>query len=101
MAMGAVALSVGVLAACSSGGGNSTSAGAAGPATTGPIVIGASLSLTPASGAFTADGQAFEAGYKLWAKDVNAHGGILGRQVVLKILDTRARRTRSSPTTRR
>ena len=33
----------------------------------GPITIGASLSRT---GDFSADGQAFEKGYKLWAKDV-------------------------------
>ncbi|HMD91883.1 MAG TPA: hypothetical protein VKG80_04495, partial [Trebonia sp.] len=49
VAMGAVALSVGVLAACSGGGSSSPSAGMTGPASTGPIVIGASLSLTPAS----------------------------------------------------
>jgi branched-chain amino acid transport system substrate-binding protein len=90
MAMGAVALSVGVLAACSGGGSSSPSAGASAPADTGPITIGASLSLTPASGNFTADGQAFEKGYKLWARDVNAHGGLLGRQVVLKILDNQS-----------
>ena len=90
IAMGAVALSVGVLAACSGGGSSSPSAGASAPADTGPITIGASLSLTPASGNFTADGQAFKKGYKLWAKDVNAHGGLLGRQVVLKILDNQS-----------
>jgi branched-chain amino acid transport system substrate-binding protein len=28
-----------------------------------------------------------EKGYELWAKDVNDHGGLLGRQVELKILD--------------
>ena len=37
----------------------------------------ASLSLT---GDFSADGQAFDKGYLLWAKDVNAHGGLLGRR---------------------
>jgi branched-chain amino acid transport system substrate-binding protein len=89
IAMGAVALAVGVLAACSSGG-SSPSASASSPADTGPITIGASLSLTPASGNFTADGQAFEKGYELWAKDVNAHGGLLGRKVVLKILDNQS-----------
>ena len=30
---------------------------------------------------------AFKQGYKLWAKDVNAAGGILGRQVKLTILN--------------
>jgi branched-chain amino acid transport system substrate-binding protein len=87
MAMGAVALSVGVLAACSSGGSSSPSAGASAPADTGPITIGASLSLT---GGFQADGVAFQKGYELWAKDVNAHGGILGRTVQLKILDNKS-----------
>ena len=87
MAMGAVALSVGVLAACSGGGSSSPSAGASAPADTGPITIGASLSL---QGGFAADGQAFQKGYTLWAKDVNAHGGIMGRQVELTILDNKS-----------
>jgi branched-chain amino acid transport system substrate-binding protein len=56
-----------------------------------PIVIGASLSLT---GAFSSDGQAFQRGYQLWQSDVNSHGGILGRQVKLIILNDN-----SSPTT--
>ena len=90
IAIGAVALAVGVLAACSGGGGGSPSSGASAPADTGPITIGASLSLTPNSGNFTADGQAFEKGYELWAKDVNAHGGLLGRRVVLKIMDNQS-----------
>src|SRR6266702_2463790 len=50
----------------------------------GPIVIGASLSK---SGDFSADGQAFEKGYQLWAHDVNASGGLLGRQVKLIVLN--------------
>jgi branched-chain amino acid transport system substrate-binding protein len=94
-AMGAIALSVGVLAACSnssSSTSSSTSASTGGSTATssgtgnssGTITIGASLSL---SGDFAADGTAFDKGYKLWAKDVNAAGGILGRQIVLKILD--------------
>ncbi len=77
-------LGVSVLAACS---GSSTSSGTTPTSTTTPILIGASLSLSPASGAFTADGQAYYRGYELWAKDVNAHGGLLGRKVVLKILN--------------
>ncbi len=50
---------------------------------TGPIKIGISLSL---SGDFSADGQAFQQGYELWAHDVNASGGLLGRQVQLDIV---------------
>ena len=87
IAMGAVALAIGALAACSSGGSSSPSAGASAPADTGPITIGASLSL---SGGFAADGIAFQRGYKLWAKDMNAHGGILGRQVKLTIMDNKS-----------
>lgn len=48
-----------------------------------PITIGISLSL---SGDFSADGQAFQQGYQLWADYTNAHGGLLGRQVKLVIL---------------
>ncbi len=86
MAMSAVAvLSAGVLAACT----NTSSSTASGSPTSsskssGPIIIGASLSLT---GDFSADGQAFKRGYQLWAKDVNARGGILGRQVKLTIVN--------------
>jgi branched-chain amino acid transport system substrate-binding protein len=82
-AKGAVAvLGAGVLAACTSGSGPGSTATPAG--STGPLIIGASLSK---SGDFSADGEAFEKGYRLWAKDVNAHGGLLGRKVELKIVD--------------
>ena len=87
IALGAVAvLSTGVLAACSS---PSTSSSSSGGSTSsgnakGPITIGASLSL---SGDFSADGEAFQKGYELWVKDVNARGGLDGRQVKLTILD--------------
>ncbi|MGC1418850.1 MAG: amino acid ABC transporter substrate-binding protein [Acidimicrobiales bacterium] len=47
------------------------------------MTIGISLSL---SGDFSADGIAFEQGYKLWAADVNAKGGLLGHKVVLDIV---------------
>ena len=98
VALGAVALSVGVLAACSSSGssssstssaaGSATSSGSASAASSSaPITIGASLSLT---GDFSADGQAFKQGYQLWVKDVNAAGGILGRQVKLTVLDDKS-----------
>jgi branched-chain amino acid transport system substrate-binding protein len=90
VALGAVALAVGALAACSSSSSSSStgSAAATGSASSSsssaPITIGASLSLT---GDFSADGQAYKQGYNLWVKDVNAAGGILGRQVKLTILD--------------
>jgi branched-chain amino acid transport system substrate-binding protein len=48
-----------------------------------PVLIGASLSL---SGDFSADGQAFQRGYELWAADQNAKGGLLGHKIVLKIV---------------
>ena len=86
LAVPAIALAATALAACSSS--NSGSGGGSG--TKSPITIGASLSLT---GDFSADGQAFEKGYKLWAATVNAHGGLLGRQVKLTVLNDN-----SSPT---
>jgi branched-chain amino acid transport system substrate-binding protein len=46
------------------------------------VNIGISLSL---SGDFSADGLAFQQGYKLWASDVNKTGGLLGHQVNLVI----------------
>ncbi len=94
IALSAVAaLSVGVLAACSSNGSSSSTSpssgtgstpGTSAPASSNPITIGASLSLT---GDNAADGVAFEKGYTLWADDVNANGGILGRQVKLTFLN--------------
>jgi branched-chain amino acid transport system substrate-binding protein len=73
-----------VLAACGSSSSHSSSSKS-------PILIGTSLSLT---GDFSADGQAFERGYELWASYVNSHGGLLGRKVKLIILNDG-----SSPTT--
>jgi ABC-type branched-subunit amino acid transport system substrate-binding protein len=59
------------LAAC-----GSSKAPVASATPAGPITIGVSLSLTGSSANdFSADGRAFERGYELWAKDVNAHGG--------------------------
>jgi branched-chain amino acid transport system substrate-binding protein len=78
----AVVLGLSLLAACSSSSATSSTTPAAN--STGPITIGASLSLT---GGFQADGEAFEKGYDLWAKDINAHGGLLGRQVKLRIIN--------------
>jgi branched-chain amino acid transport system substrate-binding protein len=49
-----------------------------------PLVIGISMSL---SGDFSPLAAPQLNGYRLWAQTVNAHGGILGRQVVLKVAD--------------
>ena len=71
-----------VISACSaspSSGGTGSSAPAGKP-----LVIGASVSLT---GDFADPGKAVKAGYELWAKEGNAKGGILGRQVEFKIVD--------------
>jgi branched-chain amino acid transport system substrate-binding protein len=70
-------------------------AAACGPATAGSdaggdaaakdtLTVGVSLSLT---GDFADPGKAAKRGYDLWASDVNARGGVLGRKVVLKIVD--------------
>ena len=84
MSAGAV-LSASVVAACSSSASVSTTS--VGPSKA-PITIGASLSLTGSPvNDFSADGQAFERGYELSGQDVNAHGGILGRQVKLDIVN--------------
>ena len=78
------------LAACSSSGGGS-SGGSSSPTGSAPITIGASLSQT---GDFSADGQAFQRGYQLWASEVNANGGLLGHKVNLTFLNDQ-----SDPTT--
>jgi branched-chain amino acid transport system substrate-binding protein len=49
-----------------------------------PIVIGISLS---ASGDFSDPAAAAKKGYELWAETINAKGGLMGRQVQLKIVD--------------
>ena len=63
----------------SSGGGSASNASS----NKSPVVIGTSLSL---SGDFSADGQAFQKGYQLWASDVNKAGGLLGHPVKLDVV---------------
>jgi branched-chain amino acid transport system substrate-binding protein len=70
-----------LVAGCGSGGGGSNGGSGSG---TGPLVVGASVSLT---GDFSDSGKAVERGYQLWADTVNAKGGVLGRKVKLKIVD--------------
>ncbi len=101
VALGAVALSVGVLAACSSSSSSSSStasttstgsasSSASGAASGRPPRRSRSAPPSPCTGDFAADGQAFQQGYALWVKDVNAAGGILGRQVKLTVLDDKS-----------
>jgi branched-chain amino acid transport system substrate-binding protein len=80
-----VSLLVLALGACSSSStpGSSSAAPSASTAKP-PLVIGASISLT---GDFADPGKAVKNGYELWAQQVNAKGGILGRQVQFKIVD--------------
>jgi len=101
----ALALSLGACASSSSSGGatapattalagtassaapvSATDSASASPsAPTGPpLVIGASVSLT---GDFADSGKAVQRGYQLWADQVNAKGGVLGRPVTVKIVD--------------
>ncbi len=70
-----------LLAACSKTGGSGGGSGSSGKK---PLVIGVSLSLT---GDFADSGKAEQRGYQLWADQVNGKGGLLGRQVQLKIVD--------------
>jgi branched-chain amino acid transport system substrate-binding protein len=52
--------------------------------TTKPLVIGVSLPLT---GDFSQPGGEARRGYEVWASEINKAGGLLGRQVQLKIVD--------------
>jgi branched-chain amino acid transport system substrate-binding protein len=72
--------------AASAGTSVASTAISASPAATpkaGPILVGASLSL---SGEFSDQGKVVQQGYELWAKYVNSKGGLMGRQVELRIL---------------
>lgn len=79
LAVAAAASCALALTACGSSSSNGSSTIPSGQ----PVTIGASLSL---SGDFSADGQAFQRGYELWAQNQNAAGGLLGHQVKLKIV---------------
>src|SRR5215472_17540166 len=89
-AAGAAAVTIRAAACSSSGGGGSSSSS---PSSNKPITIGVSVSLT---GDFSADGQAFQRGYNLWASDVNAAGGLMGRQVKMIYLDDKSDPTQGS-----
>jgi branched-chain amino acid transport system substrate-binding protein len=77
----AVAFAAAVVTALSACGGSSSSSG---QNTNAPLKIGMSLPLTGPVADVSKSG--YE-GYRLWASQVNAGGGMLGRQVKLKVLD--------------
>src|SRR5947209_2420592 len=62
----------------------SATTSASGQASAGTVKIGISLSL---SGDFSDSGKAAMRGYQLWRDVINAHGGLLGHRVDIKILD--------------
>jgi branched-chain amino acid transport system substrate-binding protein len=93
LTLATAALTAALLAACSSSGTPTSSSSGSGGGTKTPILIGASLSQT---GDFSADGQAFQRGYELWASDVNRQGGLLGRPVKLVFLDDKSDPTQGS-----
>ena len=75
------ALTVTAVAACGSA---ASSGSAAGQASAGPITIGMSLPMTGPVADVSKSGYQ---GYELWATQVNADGGLLGRKVKLDMLD--------------
>jgi branched-chain amino acid transport system substrate-binding protein len=79
----AAVLSAAGIAACGGMARDDPAGGQAGGAH-GPLTIGISLSQT---GAFSDEGAVAKRGYELWAAAANKHGGVLGRQVRLKIVD--------------
>jgi branched-chain amino acid transport system substrate-binding protein len=78
---GAAVTLVAVAACSSSSSPAGSSAGASSSST--PVTVGVSVSL---SGDFSADGLATKQGYETWAAYQNAHGGILGHQIVMNFL---------------
>jgi branched-chain amino acid transport system substrate-binding protein len=76
-------LALGAVTAIAASASASSSASSPRSSFSGTVTIGASLSL---SGDFSADGQAFEKGYQLWAADQNRAGGLLGKKIQLQIL---------------
>jgi branched-chain amino acid transport system substrate-binding protein len=75
------AIAVLALAAC---GGDDGDSGGDGSSEEDPISIGVSLPLT---GDFSEPGKGVQRGYEAWVESVNSSGGLLGRQVELKVLD--------------
>lgn len=80
----AMAAAVVALAGCAQDKPTPGGGGGGGGGTDEPITIGISLPLT---GDFSQPGGEAKRGYEIWQEMVNAEGGLLGRQVELKITD--------------
>src|ERR1700728_4631208 len=83
-----VAALVAVIAGCSSSAGGGTGGGSGGSggssaSSSAPITIGGTLGLT---GSLSVTSVEYDAVYKYWANQVNASGGLLGREGALDIL---------------
>ncbi|MEU7813780.1 ABC transporter substrate-binding protein [Pseudonocardia sp. NPDC049154] len=79
-----------VLAACGSTADNASSGGGSGGVKTDKGVTDTTITLgvmTDRTGVFKNLGEALTGGNELWVKDVNAAGGICGRQLALEIVD--------------
>ena len=63
-----------------------SSSGGGGGGSSEPIVIG---SASPVTGPFASDGQQMVRGQQMAIDEINAAGGLLGRQLELKVLDTK------------
>jgi branched-chain amino acid transport system substrate-binding protein len=76
------------VAACGLSSANNNNTLLAGPSGQ-PITVGISEPLSGPAQAqgFAADGQACLKGYRLWASDVNSHGGLLGHPVKLIVMN--------------
>ncbi len=74
-------------AGCSGGGGDKAKTDGAKKAETGPIKVGSFLSMTGGTATF---GQSCGNGIKLAIEEINAQGGVLGRQVELILEDDRS-----------
>ena len=80
----AAALAAITVAACGTAATTNSANSAAGPASSSPITVGMSLPMTGPVADVSKSGYQ---GYELWASQVNAAGGLLGRQVKLDMLD--------------
>ncbi|MBX6369518.1 MAG: ABC transporter substrate-binding protein [Rhodospirillales bacterium] len=64
----------------------SSAGGSAATSSTKPITIGAGV---PVTGAFSGDGQEMLRGLQLGVAEINANGGLLGRQLKISVIDTK------------